>query len=168
MVAGFCAADRRPQRGITGISSITILSTRIVLTLAANGAMLATGSALYRRADTWVNSFLKNEKDPKSFATFVITQMQAESGGANGRLQFALREVPRTNLLQRNLIATPGPDATEANSPFISVAVLPGLFAEYRQRQGATRLLKVRPCKPRIFPWPPGAGTNTRIRAQWR
>ena len=50
----------------------------IVLTLAANGAMLPTGQLYVGAVIHGVNSFLKNEKDPKSFATFVITQMQAD------------------------------------------------------------------------------------------
>ncbi len=52
----------------------------IVLTLASNGAMLPTGQLYVGAVIHGVNSFLKNEKDPKAFATFVITQVQAESG----------------------------------------------------------------------------------------
>ena len=72
----------------------------IVITLAANGAMLTTGQLFVGALIHGVNSFLKNEKDPKSFATFVITQVQCGIRRTDRRLQPALREVPRTNLLQ--------------------------------------------------------------------
>ena len=72
----------------------------IVLDAGRNGAMLTTGQLFVGALIHGVNSFLKNEKDPKAFATFVITQDAGRIRRANGSLQFALREVPRTNLLQ--------------------------------------------------------------------
>jgi len=102
----------------------------IVLTLAANGAVLPTGQVFVGAVIHGVNSFLKNEKDSKSFANFVITQMQAESGVQTEACSLRCEKC-HEQIFFKEFDATPAPDATEANFPFVSVAVLPALFAEF-------------------------------------
>ncbi len=102
----------------------------IVLTLAANGAVLPTGQVFIGAVIHGVNSFLKNEKDAKSFATFVITQMQAESDVQTEACSLRCEKC-HEQIFFKEFDATPTQEATEANFPFVSVAALPGLFAEY-------------------------------------
>lgn len=102
----------------------------IVLTLAANGAMLPTGQLYVGALIHGVNSFLKNEKDPKAFATFTITQMQAESGVQTEGISLRCEKCHEQTFF-KEFDATPAPDAIEATHPLPSVAALPGLFAEY-------------------------------------
>ncbi len=102
----------------------------IVVTLAAQGAMLTTGQLFVGALIHGVNSFLKNEKDPKAFATFVITQVQSESGVQTEACSLRCEKC-HEQIFFKEFDATPRPDSTEANFPFVSVAVLPGLFAEY-------------------------------------
>ena len=104
----------------------------IVLTLAANGAMLPTGQLYVGAVIHGVNSFLKNEKDPKSFATFVITQMQAESGVQTEGCSLRCAKC-HEQIFFKEFDATPVPDATEANLPLV-VAALPALFGDIRTR----------------------------------
>ncbi len=102
----------------------------IVLTLAANGAMLPTGQLYVGAVIHGVNSFLKNEKDPKSFATFVITQVQSESGVQTEGCSLRCEKC-HEQIFFKEFDATPAPDATEATHPLPSVAALPDLFGEY-------------------------------------
>ena len=102
----------------------------LVLALACNGAVLPTGQVFIGPEMHGVNSFLKNEKDPKAFATFVITQMQSESGVQTEGCSLRCEKC-HEQIFFKAFDATPVPDATEADHPFLSVAALPGLFAEY-------------------------------------
>ena len=104
------------------------------MTLAANGAMLLTGQLYVGALIHGVNSFLKNEKDPKSFATFVITQMQAESGVQTEGCSLRCEKC-HEQIFFKEFDATPAPDAIESTHPLPSVAALPGLFAEYNNDQ---------------------------------
>jgi hypothetical protein len=106
----------------------------IVLTLAANGAMLPTGQVFVGAVIHGVNSFLKNEKDPKAFANFVITQMQAESGAQTEACSLRCEKC-HEQIFFKEFDATPAQDSTESTFPFVSVAALPGLFAEYNNDQ---------------------------------
>ena len=72
----------------------------IVLTLAANGAMLTTGQLFVGALIHGVNSFLKNEKDPEGIRHFCDYPSAVRIGRANGGLQSAVRKVPRTDFLQ--------------------------------------------------------------------
>ena len=81
----------------------------IVITLAANGAMLTTGQLFVGALIHGVNSFLKNEKDPKSFATFVITQVQSESGLQIRKPAACAARSATNKSFSRNLMQPRGP-----------------------------------------------------------
>jgi len=102
----------------------------IVLTLAANGAMLPTGQLYVGAVIHGVNSFLKNEKDPEAFATFVITQVQAESGVQTEACSLRCEKC-HEQIFFKEFDATPVADAIESTHPLPSVAALPELFGEY-------------------------------------
>ena len=84
----------------------------IVLTLASNGAMLPTGQLYVGAVIHGVNSFLKNEKDPKAFATFVITQVQAESGVQTEACSLRCEKC-HEQIFFKEFDATPARDAIE-------------------------------------------------------
>jgi hypothetical protein len=102
----------------------------VVLALAANGAVLATGQVFVGARVHGVNSFLKNEKDPKSFAIMVITQRQADSGPQTEACSLRCEQC-HEEIYFKEFDATPPVDALESDHPFVSVAVLPDLFAEF-------------------------------------
>jgi hypothetical protein len=102
----------------------------VVLALAANGAVLGTGQVFVGARIHGVNSFLKKEKDPKSFAIMVITQRQAESGPQTEACSLRCEKC-HEEIYLKEFDATPPPDALEGEHPFVSVAVLPELFADF-------------------------------------
>ena len=102
----------------------------VVVAMGCSGAVLATGQVFVGARVHGVNSFLKNEKDPSSFAIMMITQRQAESGPQSEAC--SLRCVKcHEEIFIKEFDATPAPDALESDHPFVSVAVLPDLFAEF-------------------------------------
>ena len=118
----------------------------IVLTLAANGAVLPTGQVFIGAVIHGVNSFLKNEKDPKSFATFVITQMQAESGVQTEACSLRCEKC-HEQIFFKEFDATPAPRQPKR----ISLRFGGGAARAFRgiqQRPGASRLRQMRPRKP--------------------
>ena len=102
----------------------------IVVALAANGAVLSTGQVFVGARVHGVNSFLKNEKDPKAYAVMLITQRQAASGKQTEACSIRCEKCHEEVFL-KEFDATPPPDAMESDHPFVSVAVLPELFAAY-------------------------------------
>jgi len=102
----------------------------VVVTLAANGGVLATGQVFVGARVHGVNSFLKHEKDANSFAIMIITQRQAEAGPQTEAC--SLRCVKcHEEIFFKEYDATPAPDAHEADYPFVSIAAMPALFAEF-------------------------------------
>lgn len=102
----------------------------VVLAVAANGAVLQTGQVFVGARIHGVNSFLKNEKDPKAYAIMVITQRQADSGPQHEAISLRCEKC-HDEIYLREFDATPPTDAMESDHPFVSVALLPGLFAEF-------------------------------------
>jgi hypothetical protein len=102
----------------------------VIVALAANGAVLATGQVFVGGRVHGVNSFLKNEKDSKAYAIMLITQRQAESGAQTEACSLRCVKCNEEIFLEE-FDATPEPDALEADHPFVSVAAMPALFADY-------------------------------------
>ncbi len=102
----------------------------VVVALAASGAMLNTGQVFVGGRVHGVNSFLKNEKDPKSYAVMMIVQRQAEAGKQTEACSLRCEKC-HEEIFMQEFDATPPPDATEAEHPFVSVAVLPELFGAF-------------------------------------
>jgi hypothetical protein len=104
----------------------------VVVALAANGAVLQTGQVFVGARIHGVNSFLKNEKDPKAYAVMLITQRQAESGAQSEAVSLRCEKC-HEEIFRKDFDATPVPDMTEAEHPFVSVALLPDLFSDYNE-----------------------------------
>jgi hypothetical protein len=102
----------------------------VVVAMAANGAVLSTGQVFVGARIHGVNSFLKNEKDPKSYAVMLITQRQADSGPQSEAVSLRCEKC-HEEIFHKEFDATPPPDAMETDVPFVSVDLLPELFAEY-------------------------------------
>jgi len=102
----------------------------VVVALAANGCVLATGQVYVGGRKHGVNSFLKKEKDPAGYSVQLITQVQVESGpqteACSLRCDKCLEEV-----FLREFDATPQPDGLETEIPFPSIAVLTSLIEEF-------------------------------------
>ena len=90
----------------------------VVVALAANGAVLVTGQVFVGSRAHGVNSFLKNEKDPKAYAVMLITQRQADSGVQTEACSLRCEKC-HEEIFLREFDATPAPDATEAEHPFV-------------------------------------------------
>jgi hypothetical protein len=102
----------------------------VVVALAANGAVLNTGQVFVGARMHGVNSFLKNEKDPKAYAVMLITQRQATSGKQTEACSMRCEKC-HEEIFHREFDATPPPDALEPNHPFVSITVVRDLFDEY-------------------------------------
>jgi hypothetical protein len=102
----------------------------VVLAMAANGAVLQTGQVFVGARIHGVNSFLKNEKAPGTFAIMVITQRQADSGPQSEACSLRCEKC-HEEIYLKEFDATPPEDALEGEHPFVSVAVLPDLFAAF-------------------------------------
>lgn len=102
----------------------------VVVAFAAHECLLQTSQVFVGGRVHGVNSFMKNEKNPEAFAVLCITQRQAEAGPQSEAVSVACEKC-RAELFRRDFDATPRPDGDELSHPFPSVALLPGLFAEY-------------------------------------
>ena len=138
----------------------------IVLTLAANGAVLPTGQVFIGAVIHGVNSFLKNEKDAKSFATFVITQMQAESGVQTEACSLRCEKC-HEQIFFKEFDATP----TQRQPKRISRSFRWQPCQGFSRNTTTTRRITSAPNAATStvnFRSPPGVGTNTPIRARRR
>jgi hypothetical protein len=102
----------------------------VVVTMAAAGAMLATGQVFVGARSHGVNSFLKNEKDPKAYAVMLITQRQADAGVQSEAVSVRCEKC-HEEIFFKEFDATPPTDADETKLAFVSVALLPSLFADF-------------------------------------
>jgi hypothetical protein len=102
----------------------------VVLAMAANGAVLQTGQVFVGARIHGVNSFLKNEKAPGSFGIMVITQRQADSGPQTEAVSLRCEKC-HEEIFLKEYDATPPEDAMEGDHPFVSVAAMPDVFAEF-------------------------------------
>jgi len=104
----------------------------VVVTLAANGAMLSTGQVFVGARIHGVNSFLKDEKNPNAYGIMLITQRQAETGPQTEACSLRCEKC-HEEIFFKEFDATPPADADETTHPFVSVAVLPDLFRPFNE-----------------------------------
>ena len=102
----------------------------VVVAMGANGCVLTTGQVFVGARIHGVNSFLKNEKDPTAFAVMLITQRQADSGPQTEAVSLRCEKC-HEEIFHKEFDATPPPDAREPEHPFVSIALLPELFAPF-------------------------------------
>ena len=92
----------------------------VTMTFGANGALLKPGQMFVGARLHGVDSFLKNENDPESFAIFCITQRQSESGPQKEAFSIACAEC-REEVFRIDLDVTPKPEASEGELPFATI-----------------------------------------------
>lgn len=102
----------------------------VVVAFAANGSLLQTGQVFVGGRVHGVNSFLKNEKDPASYAVMCITQRQSEGEAQKEAVSIQCAKC-RTQVFRRDFDATPPADALEPYHPFPSIVVTLEIVGEY-------------------------------------
>lgn len=102
----------------------------VVLTFAAQGALLNTGQVYVGGRLHGVNSFLKNEKDPAGYSVQMITQLQAESGPQTEAIAVNCASC-KEQIFIREFDATPPEDGTEAEHPFVTLLYSASVLREY-------------------------------------
>jgi hypothetical protein len=113
----------------------------VVVTLAANGCMLATGQVFVGARIHGVNSFLKDEKNPAAYGILLITQRQADSGPQTEACSLRCEKC-HEEIFFREFDATPPADADETRHPFVSVALLPELFRPFNSDEALRKCAK--------------------------
>jgi hypothetical protein len=102
----------------------------VVVAFAANGSLLQTGQVFVGGRVHGVNSFLKDEKNPDSFALMCITQRQSEDEPQHEAISVQCAQC-RNEVFRRDLDATPPADACEPYHPFVTVVWSMSVFREY-------------------------------------
>lgn len=102
----------------------------VVVAFATNGSLLNTGQVFVGGRVHGVNSFLRNERDPASFAVMCITQRQSEQAPQSEAIALRCAKC-REEYFKREFDATPAGDAREDTHPFPTVALLPELLREF-------------------------------------
>lgn len=92
----------------------------VVMTFAAEGALLKTGQMFVGGRVHGVDSFLKDETDPASFTVLSVTQRQAETGPQEEAITIACAKC-RAEIFRYEYDVTPGPDASEDDEPFATI-----------------------------------------------
>ena len=102
----------------------------VVVAFAANGSLLKTGQVFVGGRVHGVNSFLKDEKDPDSFAIMCITQRQSESGPQREAISLQCSAC-REEVFRRDYDATPPADGDETVHPFVTIQYSASVMQEY-------------------------------------
>jgi len=105
----------------------------VVVAFAANGSLLKTGQVFVGGRVHGVNSFLKDEKNPESFAIMCITQRQAEDGPQHEAVSLQC-EACREEVFRYEYDATPQPDADTISHPFPSLTIPAKAMADYNSK----------------------------------
>jgi hypothetical protein len=89
----------------------------VVIAWATNGALLKTGQVFVGGRVHGVDSFLKNESDPDSYAIMCITQRQSEGGPQTEAVSLQCTKC-RERIFFFEFDVTPAADTSEADQPF--------------------------------------------------
>ncbi|HLT35417.1 MAG TPA: hypothetical protein VK034_04005 [Enhygromyxa sp.] len=104
----------------------------IIIAFVANEATLQTGQLYCGGRVHGVNSFLKDQTRPGSFALFTVTQRQLEQGSQTEAISLICSEC-RKQLFKGEFESASPPDANELDHPFKTPAVLPEVLREFNQ-----------------------------------
>jgi hypothetical protein len=104
----------------------------IIVGFVAEGATLASGQVYVGGRVHGVNSFLKDQTKPGSFALFSVTQRQLEEGQQPEAVS-VICEKCRAEIFRCDYEGSSPPDARELDHPFASNAALPGLFRDFNE-----------------------------------
>jgi hypothetical protein len=102
----------------------------VVVAFAANGSLLQTGQVFVGGRVHGVNSFLKDEKDPASYAVMCITQRQSEGAPQNEAISVQCAKC-RREVFRRDFEVTPPADALETDYPFPTLVMTLEVFRDY-------------------------------------
>jgi hypothetical protein len=102
----------------------------VVVAFAANGSLLQTGQVFVGGRVHGVNSFLKDEKNPASYAVMCITQRQSEDAPQKEAVSVQCAKC-RQEVFRRDFDATPPEDAYEPNHPFTTLVMTLAIVREY-------------------------------------
>jgi hypothetical protein len=102
----------------------------VVVCFAANGSVLQTGQVFVGGRVHGVTSFLKDEKNPASFAVMCITQRQAESGPQTEAVELRCSKC-NESVFHEEFDGTPPAEPPEGIYAFPSIAVTPRILAAY-------------------------------------
>ena len=102
----------------------------VVVCFASSGSVLQTGQVFVGGRVHGVTSFLKDEKDPASFAVMCITQRQAESGPQNEAVELRCAKC-NERVFYEEFDGTPPATPPEGIYPFPSITVPPKLLAAW-------------------------------------
>lgn len=104
----------------------------IIIAFVANEATLQTGQVYNGGRVHGVNSFLKDQTRPGSFALFTVTQRQLDAGPQPEAISL-ICSACRKQLFKGEFDGASPPDALELDHPFATPAVLPGLLREFNE-----------------------------------
>jgi len=106
----------------------------VVLTFAAEGALLVTGQVFVGGRLHGVNSFLKKEKDPAGYSVMMITQLQAEAGPQTEAIAMNCEKC-KEQVFIREFDATPPEHGTETEHPFVTLMYSATVLQEYNSSE---------------------------------
>jgi hypothetical protein len=102
----------------------------VIVAFVADGATLQTGQVYNGGPVHGVNSFLKDQTKPGSFALFTITQRQLDEGAQPEAIS-VICSACRAPLFKGEFDGATPPEAGEVEHPFMAAAVMPALFCEF-------------------------------------
>lgn len=104
----------------------------IIIAFVANDATLQTGQLYNGGRVHGVNSFLKDQTKPGSFALFTVTQRQLEAGPQPEAISLICSSC-RKQLFKGEFDGGSPPDAHELDHPFGTPSMLPELLREFNE-----------------------------------
>jgi hypothetical protein len=104
----------------------------VIFAFVANGATLQTGQLYTGGRVHGVNSFLKDQTAPGSFALFTVTQRQLEAGAQPEAIALLCMKC-RKEIFKAEFDGATPPDALEIDHPFASAARLPALLRGFNE-----------------------------------
>jgi hypothetical protein len=104
----------------------------IIIAFVSKGGALETGQLYTGGRVHGVNSFLKDQTAPGTFALFTITQRQLEVGEQPEHITVLCKQC-RKEIFRGNFDGTSPPDAREIDHPFQGAAAVPPLFREFNE-----------------------------------
>lgn len=122
----------------------------VIIAFVANDATLQTGQVYQGGPVHGVNSFLKDQTKPGSFALFSVTQRQREEGEQPEAVSILCKQC-RTQIFRGDVDGSSPPDAVELDHPLPVLARIPALLRAYNDDPEARTC---RSCGHRNEPFP--------------
>lgn len=107
----------------------------VIIAFVTKDATLQTGQLYNGGRVHGVNSFLKDQTKPGSFALFTVTQRQLEEGPQPESLSMVCEKC-RKLVFKIDIDAATVPDAHEVDHPFATIALIPEHISKYNADPG--------------------------------